>query len=455
MKSVQGRGAERTFLVGTLSYNRAGLAVLFGWLLWGDFIFSFMEGVMPALLPILLKEHGATNKEIVIIVSTIFMVMNAALNPVISYQSDRFRSRWGRRRPFIFVTAPFVAFFLVLIPFGPDIAQKLATSEVIAEWFSWSGVSPVILVCGGLVVGFQAFNMFIASVYYYLIPDVVPKDHLGRFYGLFRICGALAGVFFNYFVFGLAETHFKEIFGITAIAYVTVISLMCWRVKEGEYPPPIDERSGRWWDGIYNYAKQCFGRPINWLIFLAYSSLTWAWASRIFAVFFYREELGFSLDLIGKAEALGGVLFALFAYPFGVVLDRCNAHKVFISCLAVEAGLSLLAFWFAVDQTSGVVFAVLRGCCFWLCGLATLKWLVEVYPSERYGQFASAGALFSSVGGIFLGPLCGWLMDWAKLYRYFLLWDVLFSVIGLAAAGAVYLNIVRSPNFRPPDAVEK
>ncbi len=56
---------------------------------------------MPALLPILLKEHGATNKEIVIIVSTIFMVMNAALNPVISYQSDRFRSRWGRRRPFI------------------------------------------------------------------------------------------------------------------------------------------------------------------------------------------------------------------------------------------------------------------------------------------------------------------------------------------------------------------
>ncbi len=67
-----------------------------------------------------------------------------------------------------------------------------------------------------LVVDFlQAFNMFIASVYYYLIPDVV-RDHQGRFYGLFRICGALAGVFFNYFVFGLAETHFEKIFSITA-----------------------------------------------------------------------------------------------------------------------------------------------------------------------------------------------------------------------------------------------
>ena len=36
-------------------------------------------------------------------------------------------------------------------------------------------VASVVLVFEFLVVGFQVFNMFISSVYYYLIPDVVPE----------------------------------------------------------------------------------------------------------------------------------------------------------------------------------------------------------------------------------------------------------------------------------------
>ena len=64
-------------------------------------IFFGLESVMPSLLPMMLRDNGASNQAIAFIVSSIYMVVNAVANPIISYKSDRFRSRWGRRRPFI------------------------------------------------------------------------------------------------------------------------------------------------------------------------------------------------------------------------------------------------------------------------------------------------------------------------------------------------------------------
>ena len=255
MSAVQGR----VFTVGTLAYTRGGLVALFGWLLWGDFIFTLMENVMPSLLPLILKDHGASNQAIAIIVGTIYMVANAVLNPIISYRSDRFRGRWGRRRPFIAVTTPFVVLFLAAIPFGTEILRMMGEVSWVAKLLATSPVAPILLVFGFLVAGFQMFNMFISSVYYYLIPDVVPEEFLGRFYGLFRVFGTAAGAVFNYFIFGRAETWMREIFVGVALIYGVCILLMCWRVKEGEYPPPIAEAHGHWWCGIQNYCRECFG----------------------------------------------------------------------------------------------------------------------------------------------------------------------------------------------------
>ena len=73
-----------------------------------------------------------------------------------------------------------------------------------------------------------------------------------------------------------------------------------------------------------------------------------------------------------------------------------------------------------------------------LAGLALMKWTVEVYPRDRYGQFGSAGALFSSIGGMVLGPLAGWFIDWVKIYRYLLIWQSAFSILGVVSALVVY-----------------
>lgn len=430
----------KTFQAGTLIYSKSGLFALFGWLLWGDFVFTLMEALMPSLLPILLKANQATNQQIIIITTTIYTVANAMLNPVISYQSDRLRTRWGRRRPFIVATTPLIVIFLALVPFAPDITQWLVARGA-GDLLSVGGVAPVIIVFGVLVGGFQIFNMFISSVYYYLIPDVVPGEVIGRFYGLFRICGAAAGIVFNYFIFGLAESHMREIFVTIALVYGLCILLMCWRVKEGEYPPIVNAKSGSWWSGIATYAKECFGRRYWWWVFLTYGCFVWAGASNVFAVFFFRENLGFSLDLLGKAGAAGGVAFMLAAYPFGILIDRIGPHKALLFALVFASLVSAFMFVFAAGTLTGIVFAVLRTVSFALISMSLMKWTVDVYPRERYGQFGSAGALFASLGGIVLGPLCGLLMDRIGKYEYFLAWSTFFTLIGTVFAVMVWRRV--------------
>ena len=86
--SAVGSSSAKIYSVGQLIYRPSGIVTLFAWLLWGDFIFNFMSLVMPSLLPLLLQDHGATNSEITIIVSSIMMVINAIVNPIISYYSD-------------------------------------------------------------------------------------------------------------------------------------------------------------------------------------------------------------------------------------------------------------------------------------------------------------------------------------------------------------------------------
>jgi len=51
----------KTWHCGTLIYTRAGLITLFVFLLWGSFSFNLMMMVVHSILPLKLKDLGASN----------------------------------------------------------------------------------------------------------------------------------------------------------------------------------------------------------------------------------------------------------------------------------------------------------------------------------------------------------------------------------------------------------
>ncbi len=94
--SAEGR---KLYHCGPLTYTKAGLAILFAWLLWGDFCFTLMEAVVPNILPLKLKALGASNTTMAVILSALPSVLTMTICPYVSSTSDRHRGRWGRRIP--------------------------------------------------------------------------------------------------------------------------------------------------------------------------------------------------------------------------------------------------------------------------------------------------------------------------------------------------------------------
>ena len=116
---------RKIFTVGTLVYTTGGLALLFFWLLLGDFALSLRDRSVGPVVQLFLKREGASDTVMAILLSSLPPLLGMILGPIVSYRSDRLRSRWGRRIPFLIIPTPIAALAMVGIALTPFVADWL------------------------------------------------------------------------------------------------------------------------------------------------------------------------------------------------------------------------------------------------------------------------------------------------------------------------------------------
>jgi len=253
---------KKVYAVGTLRYSVFGLVMLFFWLLWGDFISTLLNGCIPSILPLKLKDLGADDKTMVLLNRTLAYGITFVFAPMVSLNSDRHRGRWGRRIPYLAWSTPFVGLCMVLIGCYGDIVHFFMgdAPQTILLGFMITRKVFTLLLFGALFVGFDFANIFAGTVYWYLFNDVVPQQFLSRFLSLFRMVGIVAGMLYSKLIFPHSLDHFRLIFVAGGIAYIIGFLLMCIFVKEGQYPPPpenVDKRTG-FLSTVKTFATECF-----------------------------------------------------------------------------------------------------------------------------------------------------------------------------------------------------
>ncbi|HWB54282.1 MAG TPA: MFS transporter, partial [Tepidisphaeraceae bacterium] len=395
----------KQYRVGTLAYTRPRLALLFFWLLWGDFCFNLMENVVPSILPLKLQKLGASNVTIGIILSTTPMLLNMILNPVIGFRSDRYRSRWGRRIPFIFVTLPFLVVCLLGLAFGDQIGAFLREAlPILRNHFSSSGVA--LGVTGIMMILFSIFNTFVNSVFWYLFNDVVPEHLLARFMAWFRLIGMGAIALYNFFIFKYAGAYATQIMAGAAILYLFGFGLMCLNVREGEYPSPPENTDGQIGPiaAIKTYARECLALPHYWYIFLASICLGGVMASSAFMLFFY-QSTGLTLAMIGVVIGVRSITTGVMVLGAGWLADRFHPIRVVIAGLLLQVLLAMPAsllwlFWRPSPTTSYWLWLILTIALIApataLMTMLDPPLLMRIFPRSRFGQFCSANALWRS-----------------------------------------------------------
>jgi Na+/melibiose symporter-like transporter len=431
------------YKVGTLSYTKVGLFTLFLCLLWGDFCFTLMEAVVPSILPLKFNGIGAPNWVLGLVLTTIPNLMNLVINPYVSFCSDRCRSKWGRRIPFLAGATPFLVIFLTLLGY----------SEAIGRWVheallggKGSETTVLIVVIGVLMVCFQFFNLFVTSVYYYVFNDVVPQAFLARFMSLFKMVSVGAGSFYNFYVFKYANAHMQQVFTAAGLLYLAAFAMMCWKVKEGEYPPPppnVDNRSGLA-ATVKTYAKECFTHRFYWYFFLASAFTSMGWGvTGTYEVLIATKIVGVDLGTFGKVGGLTGIISLVLLYPAGMVADRFHPLRVFaggwiLILLITPLSMAFLFLYPHMRSAQAIhiwislilIAAPIRT----LAGASEMPMGMRLLPRERYGQFCSASALVRSVMFIMGGTVCGVFLDFAKrfganpndCYRFVSIWNFVF-----------------------------
>ena len=420
--------------VGTLAYTKAGMLTLFAWLLWGDFVFNFMEIVIGSFLPLKLKDLGASDWTLSLVLSTLPSLLGMATGPFYSVASDRTRTRFGRRIPYLLFTTPIVTLLLVAIGMSD-------TLGLVIHRFISPSVAPVVTTLWLVVIivpVFSLFNGFMMAAYNNLLNDVVPPEVIARFLAMFRIVCIIATSLFQFYFFGLAKTHMAPLIVGSGILYGVMFMAMALAVKEGEYPPPAhDPQAGKKWiNHAKVYIKESFCVKVYWYHFIVATFWSISFIVTTYRVFF-AQSVGLDLDQFGKLMGVAGIVSALLIYPAGALGDRWHPVRTMalgLVLLLLVVPLQLVFVLFDIPQAFGaklyMALFVLHISVQAMVNASLMPLQMKIYPRDRFAQIGSAGGIVQALGGIFGGMIAGLWLDWLKghetvalfHYRYYPAW---------------------------------
>lgn len=403
---------ESEWRIGTLSYTRAGLIRLFWWLLWGDFAWSIRDRSLSTVLQLLLTKFKASDRVAGLLVGSFPAAIGLILGPIISFRSDRYRGRRGRRLPFLLISAPAAAVSIIGLGFSPILGRMLHTALGIHS----PGLFPSVLIVLGLWwVAFDFATTVTNSVFGALINDVVPHGVLGRFYGLMRAVSLIVGIAFNYWLLEKAETHYQWMFAAVGSIYGVGVVWMCLNVREGEYPPPPPPEEGsapvRFFLAARDYFRECFTHPY-YLWFFAASNLAGISGSpvNLYSVFF-AKSMRMDTAMFGRYLAYTYVISLCLTYTLGSLADRFHPLRATMVALALYGFVTLGGGFLAVTKVSCANALLAHGVFAGVYNTVSASLALRLLPQARFAQFASAGGIIGAVLNMILPLAVGYCLD--------------------------------------------
>ncbi len=433
--------SRRTWQSGTLVYSTAGVVVLFAWLVLGDFAWWTRDRSVGPMSQWYLAHLQVPNWLFAVLINSVPAVIQLIICPIISVRSDHHRGRWGRRIPFLMATTSVATVGMLGLGLTPWLSDAL---------FGFSSAAPesrklIAVVCFSVFwIIFEVAALASKPVFDGLINDVVPRPLLGRFFGLFRAVGLLDGMVFNYWIMGLVPTHFAVIMITAGMIYGTAFMWVCFKVKEGSYPPPPPPPTKSGVAGAFasvrEYCRECFSHPY----YLSVFSLIMV-AGLCFMPFNafsipYAQHVGLDMDRFGKAQALVYLISLALAYLLGWMADRFHPLRMAIGVLTGFIVLTVWASLYARTPETFLIAFILHGVVsgsYYTAAASSMQ--QQLFPREKFAQFVSAAMIFDAVARMFSLPLVGLIIDRAgHAYHYTFVVALMLAILALGTALHVY-----------------
>lgn len=339
--------------------------------------------------------------------------VSMAVCPLFGAWSDRVRTRWGRRLPFVVGGTLLNVLFLLAMAVLPDRPEMLY---------------PYVLV----FMGIQLANNLATAPYSALIPDVVPPAQRGAASGWMGLMMMLGN-----FVGGLTGLLLPLLGGVggayVAIAVLLTLSMLgtAMTVKEPEPPelPPFAL-------GVFlkDLAAPFKSRDFSWVFWTRFLVMLGTYTVQAFLQYFMTDVVGEPFVLFGSTVAQDGAAatsFFVLALLLGAILsslvagnlsDRFGRKVVVYLSGAIQAAfvLAMLVIHdFQLAVLLGVVFGLGYG------AYQAVDWALasDVLPShDDHAKDMGVWHIALTLPQVLAIPIGGVVLDhgqaWGKLHGY-------------------------------------
>jgi Na+/melibiose symporter-like transporter len=320
-------------------------------------------------------------------------VIAVAVQPTVGSISDYTITRWGRRKPYIFIGATLDVVFL----------YGIATSNSVAA-------------IGAFVALLQFSSNFAQGPFQGYVPDLVPGRQVGLASGLLGLFSAL-GNLLGYGAAALAvrqsgsdpNSFFYGTMAIGVIEFVAMLGVVAG-VHEGTRVKP---RNGRSWFAI---AREAWGldilreRSFMWLVGSRLFILIGASLYPVLSTFYLAQVFGLDAQQTGDTKIiLLGIVAACLTVaviPAARLSDRMGRKKIIYGSCAMGAiglGLGAVAPILPIAMLGAGLFALSAG------AFLAVDWALmsDIVPKASTGRYmgisnvatASAGTIALALGG--------------------------------------------------------
>jgi len=332
--------------------------------------------------------------------AVMFLVM------LFSWMSDHTISRLGRRKPYFFISAPFIIATVALFPFFA------------VRQFVW------------LLLAMQVISMVFMdlkqSTFSLIMIDCVPRKVLGQTNSVFGIISGIAGFIAGWYtgwLISLGEWVPYVLGGVI----MTLTTLCACLIKEPPVFHPPEEAFKPW--STFKIAA----RDKRVFVLMAGVALVGAYgySNVLWQLFWCTQTLKLSLGDFYKVMAWTQLANMLLSYPVGWVIDRFGGLKVVAGYFALNTACFFLQMH--VHDKSRLLLVVLALTVIGPLYTAADVMVYKSAPEQDVGSITSTNACFRNAFGGFFGILSAWVIYWAGHdYRVGFLLGQIISTVGMA-----------------------
>ena len=376
---------------------------------------AFMwNGLHPIILPaLLLRFVPEALKNTYLGGMTFFgLILAMAVQPLAGALSDRTRSGWGRRRPWM-------------------VAGTLATLVMLALMALSRNL-------WGLVVGYVLLQIASNTAHgpaQGLIPDLVPPERRGLASGIKNLFD-MGGLVVTSLVAGQLMGQDNP---VLAFAIIGGILAACSLVTVLTTPEKRSAKGGAGvsLDSLRDLLRVDLGRypRYSWLLVSRFLILLGVYAVQAFAQYYIRDGLGVSepAAVTGNLMATIGLALTLLVFPAGMLSDRFGRLRLNMLAGGVAA-VGVFALVFVRDVSALYVFGGIIGMATGI--FVSVNWALatDLIPSEEAGKYLGLSNL-ATAGAAAVSRLGGPLIDGLNALRpgEYLGYPVLFVLSSISA----------------------